>query len=85
MNISQPGARESDADTKIETLLNEYEYASITKRSVASVRRDRVRGIGCPYVKLGALVRYRPGDVRAHIERNLRSSDLDTQPGRGTR
>jgi hypothetical protein len=85
MNTSQSGARESDADTKLESLLNEYEYASIVKRSVASIRRDRVRRIGCPYVKLGALVRYRPDDVRAHIERNLRPLNLATQPTPETR
>ena len=81
MHPSQSGARESDADSKIETLLNEYEYARIINRSVASVRRDRIRRIGCPYVKLGALVRYRPGDVRAHIERNLCPPDCDNQAG----
>ena len=60
------------AEPDLETLLTEYEYASVIKRSVASVRRDRLLSQGCPYVKLGALVRYRPKDVLAHIERNLR-------------
>src|SRR5258707_12475 len=82
MHPSQSGTRESDADPKIEKLLNEYEFAHIINRSVASVRRDRARGLGCPYVKLGALVRYRPSDVRAHIERNLRISDLESKRGR---
>jgi len=81
MNTSQPRAREGEADTTLEALLNEYEYARIVNRSVASVRRDRVRGVGCPFVKLGALVRYRPDDIRAHIERNLRPSDQDVQAG----
>ncbi len=83
MNTSQPGERESAADTKLETLLNETDCARITKRSVASLRRDRLMGIGCPYVKLGALVRYRPEDVRAYIERNLRASVPNAQYGRG--
>jgi hypothetical protein len=72
MNTSLPLRRESASESELETLLTEHEYASITKRSVASVRRDRLLSQGCPYVKLGALVRYRPGDVRAHIERSLR-------------
>jgi hypothetical protein len=79
MNTSQPSERESVTDTKLETLLNEREYACITKRSVASVRRDRLMGQGCPFVKLGALVRYRPEDVRSHIERNLRVVNSDCQ------
>jgi hypothetical protein len=72
MNTALPSERKSDSDPQLEVLLTEHEYAHITKRSVASVRRDRLLQQGCPYVKLGALVRYRPEDVRAHLERNLR-------------
>ena len=82
MNPSKPGAGESDADHEIERLFDEHEYSAITKRSLASVRRDRVQGMGCPYVKLGALVRYRPSDVRAHLERNLHSPDHKLGRGR---
>ena len=62
------------AEFELETLLTEQEYARITKRSIASVRRDRLLRQGCPYTKLGALVRYRPEDVRAHIANNLRGA-----------
>ena len=51
MNASLPGETRRAIATDLETLLNEYEYAQITKRSVASVRRDRLLGQGCPYVK----------------------------------
>jgi len=71
MATSTPSNRESGTNNELEALLTESEYARLIKRSVASVRRDRVLGQGCAYVKLGALVRYRPEDVRAHIERNL--------------
>ena len=72
MNTSLRRELQRATETELETLLTEHEYARITKRSVASIRRDRVLGQGCPYVKLGALVRYRPEDVRAHLERSLR-------------
>jgi len=72
MNTSLPREPKRSNETELETLLTEREYATITKRSVASVRRDRLLRQGCPYVKLGALVRYRPDDVRAHLERSLR-------------
>lgn len=72
MNNSMPSDRGKFAEPELETLLTEDEYARITKRSVASVRRDRLLKQGCPYVKLGALVRYRPEDVRAHLERSLK-------------
>jgi hypothetical protein len=71
MNNSQPLRRESADDPELESLLTEQEYARLTKRSVASVRRDRQLRKGCPYVKLGALVRYRPADVKAHLEHHL--------------
>jgi hypothetical protein len=72
MKPSTPSGRESVPESELETLLTEREYAGITKRSVASVRRDRLLRQGCPYVKLGALVRYRPEDGRAHLESSLR-------------
>ena len=77
MNNNQVCERDSVAK-QLEALLNEYEYAAITGESVATARRNRLLAKGCPFVKLGALVRYRPSDVRAYIARNLRP----TQGGR---
>ena len=57
LNVEQP----------IEPLVDEYEYAHITKRSVASARRDRVLKRGCPYVKWYGQVRYRLSDIREFI------------------
>lgn len=74
-------ATANTADLELESLLTEQEYARITKRSVASVRRDRLLRQGCPYVKLGALVRYRPADVRAHIESHLRRPNGEQPQG----
>jgi hypothetical protein len=64
--LSNPGA------TQFERLLDEYEYAQIINRSIGSVRRDRLLGKGCQFVKVGALVRYRPSDVTAYIASNVR-------------
>ena len=83
MNTSLPRSLQSATDTALETLLTEREYARITKRSVASVRRDRLLRQGCPYVKLGALVRYRPEDVRAHLESSLRRPSLSNSERAG--
>jgi hypothetical protein len=85
MNTSPRSERESAADRNLEALLTEQEYARITKRSVASVRRDRLLKQGCPYVKLGALVRYRPEDVREHLERNLQRPNVNDRPGNAPR
>jgi hypothetical protein len=59
---------------ELEPLLDEHQYSAITGRSVASARRDRLRRAGCPYVKLGSSVKYRPSDVRAYIAQNVRST-----------
>ena len=72
MSSNPKHSEHESANTQIEPLLDEYKYAAITGRSVASARRDRLLGKGCPYVKLGFLVRYRPSDVRSYISQNLR-------------
>jgi hypothetical protein len=54
MNTSLPREIKHVTESELETLLTEHEYARITKRSVASVRRDRLLKQGCPYVKLGS-------------------------------
>jgi hypothetical protein len=51
----------------LEDLLDEHDLARFTKRSVASVRRDRLLKKGCPYIKIGSSVRYLPSDVEAWL------------------
>jgi len=51
----------------IENLLDEKDVARITKRSVASVRRDRFLRKNCPFVRIGKSIRYRPSDVEAWL------------------
>ena len=82
MTIAPPKKPNDNTGSGLEVLLTEYEYAGITKRSVASARRDRLLRQGCPYVKLGALVRYRPDDVREYIARNLQIPKSSEQGGR---
>jgi hypothetical protein len=79
MSTSLRSEREGVANTPIERLLNEREYSAITGESVATARRNRLLGKGCPHVKLGALVKYRPEDVRAYIARNLRGNSPEAR------
>ena len=83
MNNSQSSEPKANIEGKLEALLTECEYARIIKRSVASVRRDRARHQGCPYVKVGALVRYRLDDIRAYIEHNLKKPAVTEKAGGG--
>lgn len=52
-------------------LLTEGEAARLRRQSIRTLQAERLRGSGCPYVKLGRSVRYRRGDVLAFIEANL--------------
>jgi hypothetical protein len=61
-------------NSTIEPMMNEHEVARVEGRSVSSVRRDRLLRKGCPYVKIGALVRYKPSDLRAFLEQNRRGA-----------
>ena len=56
------------ANKNLETLLNEHDVARITGLSVASVRRWRLLRQGPKYLKIGAAVRYRAGDISAWLE-----------------
>jgi hypothetical protein len=79
MKLSQRNEPLISSPAQIEPLVDEYEFSRITGRGVASARRDRLLGQGCPYIKLGALVRYRPEDIRSYIQSNQRrvSDDED--------
>lgn len=73
-NPSNSSERESIANTLLAPLLNELQYVKVTGESVATARRNRLLHKGCPYVKLGSRVLYRPTDVQSYIERNLRNT-----------
>ena len=42
---------------------------------------DRLRGSGCPYIKIGRLVRYRLPDIEAYEAAQLRQSTSQTIRG----
>ena len=47
----------------LEALLDEHDLARITKRSVASIRRDRLLKKNCPFITIDTSVRYMRSDV----------------------
>ena len=55
-------------------LLTQDELAKLIQRSTKSLERDRARGIGCPYIRIGRLVRYDPEEVREFYKRNTHTS-----------
>ena len=55
-------------------LWDEQQTAAYRNCAVSSLQKERVRGEGPPFVKMGRLVRYRPEDVRAWIEARVVNS-----------
>lgn len=56
--------------------LTEVGVSKITKRAVQTLRNDRCKGTGIPYVKLARSVRYDLADVIAYMEaRKIQTED----------
>ena len=52
---------------EIRPLLTTEQFARIIGRSKSAVEQDRSRGVGCPFVRIGRKVRYRPEDVERYL------------------
>lgn len=60
--------------------LKEVEVARITQRPVATLRNDRVRGRGIPYIRVGRSVRYSLNDVIQFMEsRKVQTEENEAQ------
>jgi hypothetical protein len=52
----------------LDPLLSDRDVERITGRARSTLQKDRVAGIGIPFVRFGRLVRYRQSDVTAFLE-----------------
>jgi hypothetical protein len=59
------------------TLLTESEVAEIIGKSLSHLRQQRARGVGIPFIKLGASVRYTLEDIIDFISRNRINTTID--------
>ena len=50
--------------------INERKVNELTDRALPTLRNDRSKGIGIPYVKVGKSVRYRLSDVIGFMEKH---------------
>ena len=62
----------------MEILLTERDVSKRIIRSIQTLRNDRSKGQGIPYIKVGRLVRYRQSDVEKFIE----NERIETNPYR---
>jgi hypothetical protein len=61
----------------IEGLLTEAEAARLRRQSIRTLQAERLRGDGCPFVKLGRSVRYRRRDLLQFIAANVKTSTTE--------
>ena len=61
----------------LENLLSENEISQIFGRSIPTLQKDRLRGMGPPFIKIGRLVRYSPSAVQAWLDDQVRRSTSD--------
>lgn len=54
-------------EVDFEPLLDERDVAEITRRSLASVRRDRQLRKGVPFIRIGSSIRYLPQSLREFL------------------
>ncbi len=73
------GGAQTTRDDFEDRLLDDREVSRITGRARSTLQKDRVAGIGIPWVRLGRLVRYRQSDVTAFLAAlQLRRSTSET-------
>ena len=57
--------------------LKERQVAEITGRALSTLRNERFRGCGIPYIKAGKSVRYNLSDVIRYMEeRRVKTNDV---------
>jgi hypothetical protein len=69
----------STPTVQMDDLLTEGEAAQLRRQSIRTLQAERLRGGGCPFVKLGRSVRYRRSDVLGFIAANVKTSTSDDQ------
>jgi predicted DNA-binding transcriptional regulator AlpA len=62
-------------------LVDDRELSRRIGRARSTLQKDRVAGRGVPYVRIGALVRYRESDVEAYLA-SLQTRRSTSEPDR---
>jgi len=52
----------------LEPLLTQKDYAQLRRCSIRTIQRERERGNGCPFIRIGKLIRYKTADVLQFVE-----------------
>ena len=77
--VSTPGARRAHPIPR--AYLNEFEVEAMTGIPVSTLRKDRSKRIGMPYVSMPRCIRYSVEDVVAYMEsRKIQAGDKPIDP-----
>lgn len=55
---------------QLEQLIDEKQLAEITGKALQTIRNDRCKKKGVPYIKLGRSIRYSLSDIARYIDEN---------------
>lgn len=75
--IGQSGVTQVTLSQDPDALMNEHEYAALRGCSVSQIRAERLRGNGCPYLKIGRMVRFKRRTVVEWLDRHAVSSTTE--------
>jgi len=64
-------------------LMTTDEFCAYTRKSPKTAEADRLKGRGCPYVKIGRAVRYKADDVMRYLEQHTMTSTADAATREG--
>jgi len=58
----------------LEPLLTQDDYAKLRRCSIRTIQRERARGSGCAFIKIGKLIRYKKTDILQFVEAHRNES-----------
>lgn len=68
---------DASAAVYADDIVTQRDLASRWRISAKKLEADRLKGTGCPFIKIGSAVRYRVSDILAYEDANLRRSTSD--------
>jgi hypothetical protein len=69
----------------MQRLITSKEFSDLRRCSERTTQRERERDNGCPYVRIGRRIYYRPEDVEAFISAHVRGSNTVLPAGSRSR
>jgi len=79
VTVSKPLEEES-TQWRLPRLFTEQELSAMGYGSRSKLRKDRMNGVGLPFIYIGSAVRYRETDILSFLESNMVTHALQRPP-----